>query len=263
MDGEPTVTFLAWNWRQLTLNENFEDIEQLRSAIVESLRQAGMSVGEPVAGDSHIEASRNGVFNTILHLGISDRKFHEVVSTAGPEHDVTVGQNAEVVETIKRVHLPGMLNFTMQHQTQSGWCWAATSASIAQFYDPSTTWTQCKVADGETGRMDCCGTGASGPCNVAGFLGEALTRVGHFNRMVDGPISREDVQSEIGFGRPVCVRMAWRGGGAHFVAIAGYIENDLIVIHDPVSGVHNVDYDIFTTSYLGSGSWTHSYFTRR
>ena len=57
-------------------------------------------------------------------------------------------------------------------------------------------------------------------------------------------------------------RTAWSGGGAHFVAIAGFIEGDLIEVHDPISGVSDVDYDVFVTSYQGSGSWTHSYFTR-
>ena len=158
------------------------------------------------------------------------------------------------------------LNFTMQRQTQTNWCWAATSASVARFYDQNTTWTQCTIANGELGRNDCCGTGAAGPCNQLHVLDAPLTRVGHFNRMVNGTITRDDLRSEIVQGRPVCARTAWSGGGAHFVAIAGFNflrTDDLIEIHDPVSGVSNVDYDVFTTSYLGSGSWTHSYFTRR
>ena len=34
------------------------------------------------------------------------------------------------------IPLSWLLNFTMQIQTQSNWCWAATSTSIAQYYDP-------------------------------------------------------------------------------------------------------------------------------
>ena len=160
------------------------------------------------------------------------------------------------------IPLSWLLNFIMQIQTQSNWCWAATSTSIAQYYDPATTWTQCTVANGELSRNDCCGGGASGPCNQANTLDTALSRVGHLDHMVSGTVGRDDIKNEIVAGRPVCARTAWSGGGAHFVAIAGFIEGDLIEVHDPISGVSNVDYDVFVTSYQGSGSWTHSYFTR-
>jgi Papain-like cysteine protease AvrRpt2 len=160
------------------------------------------------------------------------------------------------------IPLSWLLNFTMQVQTQSNWCWAATSTSIAQYYDPATTWTQCTVANGELSRNDCCGGGASGPCNQTNTLDTALSRVGHLDHMVSGTVSRDGIKNEIVAGRPVCARTAWSGGGAHFVAIAGFIEGDLIEVHDPISGVSNVDYDVFVTSYQGSGSWTHSYFTR-
>jgi hypothetical protein len=150
----------------------------------------------------------------------------------------------------------------MQTQQQANWCWAATSVSVAQYYDAATTWTQCAVANGELGRSDCCGVGATGPCNVPNTLNTALTRVGHLNTMVGGTVTRETLHQELRAGRPVCARTAWSGGGAHFVAVTGYAPGDLIEIDDPVSGVSDVDYDVFTTAYLGTGSWTHSYFTQ-
>lgn len=36
--------------------------------------------------------------------------------------------------------------FSMQHQQQSNWCWAATATSVALFYQPASGWTQCQVA---------------------------------------------------------------------------------------------------------------------
>ena len=81
------------------------------------------------------------------------------------------------------------------------------------------------------------------------------------HHMVSGTVGRDDIKNEIVASRPVCARTAWSGGGAHFVAIAGFIEGDLIEVHDPISGVSNVDYDVFVTSYQGSGL-TDSYFTR-
>src|SRR6185437_3941217 len=62
------------------------------------------------------------------------------------------------------------LDLHVPYQQESNWCWAATADGVAHFYDSSSTWTQCAIANSELGRTDCCGTGASGPCNVYGFL---------------------------------------------------------------------------------------------
>ena len=47
-----------------------------------------------------------------------------------------------------------VLKFTMQQQEQTNWCWAAASTSVSHFYDSSSAWTQCKVANTQLGRMD-------------------------------------------------------------------------------------------------------------
>jgi hypothetical protein len=155
------------------------------------------------------------------------------------------------------------LDFAMQHQQQTNWCWAAVSTSVALFYDPASTWTQCLVANGELGRNDCCGDGASGPCNVYGFLASSLTRVGHLDHSVGSSSTFAQVQTEIDAGRPLCARTAWSGGGAHFLAIIGYrILDQMLAVDDPWYGKSDVSYTTFSSSYQGSGSWTHSYFTQ-
>jgi len=154
------------------------------------------------------------------------------------------------------------LNLAMQVQQQSNWCWAAVSTSVAAFYDAASTWTQCSVADGELGRTDCCGVGATGPCNVYGTLNTALTRVGHLDRLVAGAASFADVSNAIGRGQPVGVRIFWSGGGAHFIAIEGVLHGDSYAVDDPVSGASDVTETVLKTKYLGTGSWTHTYYTR-
>lgn len=155
------------------------------------------------------------------------------------------------------------LAFNMQHQQQTNWCWAAVATSVALFYQPASTWTQCAVANGELGRTDCCGSGASGPCNVYGFLNTSLTRVGHLDHMTGSSSTFAQVQTEINGGRPLCARTAWSGGGAHFLAIIGYRRfNDMLAVDDPWYGKSDVAYATFLSSYKGTGSWTHSYFTK-
>ena len=156
-----------------------------------------------------------------------------------------------------------MLRFTMQKQTQSNWCWAATSTSISHFYHSSSAWTQCTVANAQLGRSDCCGTGASGPCNVYGYLDQALQSVGCFASVNGSVTSYADVENQMLQGRPLGIRVAWSGGGAHFIAATGVEDDTLVWVSDCGSGTTSlVAYNTLKTAYRGSGAWTHSYFTQ-
>lgn len=156
------------------------------------------------------------------------------------------------------------LNFQMQHQQQTNWCWAAVSTSVALYDDPSSSWTQCTVANGELSRTDCCGVGGSTSCNVYGYLNTALSRVGHLDHMDTTVAAFQSVDSEIDAGRPLGIRVAWSGGGAHFLAIIGYLEDvqNYVAVDDPIYGKSDVSYDTLKTSYQGSGTWTHTYYTK-
>jgi hypothetical protein len=173
-----------------------------------------------------------------------------------------------VVGTDHRIYSIWWLNeilFDMQRQQQTNWCWAATSTSVAQFYNPNSGWTQCLAANGETGRSDCCGAGASGPCNVYGFLDTALTRVGRLDRWTGSVATVAQIENEVTFARPLCLRVAWSGGGAHFLAIRGHYTvggTDYVSVDDPIYGKSDVTYAVLQSSYQGTGSWTHSYYTR-
>jgi hypothetical protein len=151
----------------------------------------------------------------------------------------------------------------MQPQQQSNWCWAGVSTSVAGYYDPATTWTQCTVANDQTHRTDCCtAPGATGPCNIYGFLDSALTTVGHFAGQRFGTASFAEVSREIDEGRPVGVRTAWQGGGAHFLAIVAHLPANVYGVDDPIYGKSDVAEVTFQTAYQGTGAWTNTYFTK-
>jgi hypothetical protein len=155
------------------------------------------------------------------------------------------------------------LMFIMQQQQQSNWCWAAVSASVSQFYEQNSAWTQCAVANTQLGRSDCCGTGASGPCNVYGYLDKGLQEVGHLDHWQGGTTPFATLSNEIMAARPLGIRVAWSGGGAHFIAAVGADNSDLVLVADPGSGSRAiVDYTTLETSYEGSGTWTDSFFTK-
>jgi len=156
------------------------------------------------------------------------------------------------------------LAFNMQEQTQTNWCWAATSTSVSHFYWGLSTWTQCLVANAELGLGTCCNSTVPAACNVPWYLDRALTRTNNFVS-ISGPVSFQQVRDEIDAGRPVGTRIGWSGGGGHFMAIYGYSlvsGVEYFDIDDPIYGKSHLTVADFSSNYQGSGTWTHTYLTK-
>jgi hypothetical protein len=171
---------------------------------------------------------------------------------------------------LKELHIWGklfsskQLAFNMQMQTESNWCWAAASTSVSHFYWWLSTWTQCRVANAELGHNDCCNSPVPSACNVPWYLDRALTRTNNFVSMT-GQASFQQVKNEIDAGRPVGARIGWNGGGGHFMMIYGYsriLSMEYFDIDDPIYGKSHLAVSDFASNYRGSGTWTHTYFTK-
>jgi hypothetical protein len=159
-----------------------------------------------------------------------------------------------------------ILDFGMQHQLHSNWCWAAVATSVALFYDPNSQWTQCGVVNRTKGKRGCCGKGVSRDCNSIGHLQKTLQLVGHGRRPSyhRGKILFSRAWQEIDAGRPIGVRTQWRGSKiGHVLAIIGYHRGlELLTVADPHYGRSHVHYRVFCRDYRGSGEWTRSYYTK-
>jgi hypothetical protein len=153
---------------------------------------------------------------------------------------------------------------TVQAQLQPQWCWAACSTSVSHFYDAGSAWTQCSVVNAELTQTGCCDDGSSGACNQPWYLDRALTRTGNFARSTGNPASMSELRAELGAGRPVGARIGWAGGGGHFVTISGCLDDatGMLEVRDSIYGTSEVSIANFRSSYQGSGSWTHTYYTR-
>lgn len=157
------------------------------------------------------------------------------------------------------------LKFDMQAQTQTNWCWAATATSVSHFYWLWSTWTQCKVANAELGLTDCCKSTVPSACNVPWYLDTALARTNNFVSITTGQATFQQVRDEIDAGRPVGARIGWSGGGGHFMVIYGYsfvLGAEYFDIDDPIYGKSHLSVADFSGNYQGSGTWTHTYFTK-
>jgi hypothetical protein len=176
------------------------------------------------------------------------------------------GQSPLSAQIGKLFFVSSSLPFNMQAQTQTNWCWAATSSSVSHFYFAASQWSQCLIASSELSRTDCCNSPVPSACNVPWYLDRALTRTSNFQSIVSGTIPFSTICSEIAAGRVIGARIGWNGGGGHFMCIYGcstvgavqYVD-----IADPIYGNSHITLTTFTNSYQGSGQWTHTYFTKR
>lgn len=158
-----------------------------------------------------------------------------------------------------------VLSFDMELQTQSNWCWAATSKSVSHFYSVFSPWTQCKIASDELS-LTCCDSPVPSACNVSWYLDRALTRTHNYVSMQSGTITWSKVKEELQKGLVVGVRQGWSGCGGHFMVIHGVSKSngvEYLHIDDPIYGKSTLTYTQFATNYQGSGTWTHTYFTKK
>lgn len=159
------------------------------------------------------------------------------------------------------------LDFTMENQRQRLWCWAATTVSVSAFYDPQSEWTQCAMVNAEKGLATCCEDGSSVECDQTSVLDAPLSRADVLDHKQPGPVDYAMIRQEIDAGRPLGFRVGWSGGGGHFAVIEGYqsLGDEWVAVEDPEPGYTAVDLSFSTLTgemYRGTGSWTHTYFTR-
>jgi hypothetical protein len=165
----------------------------------------------------------------------------------------------------------------MQQQQQTNWCWAGVSTSVGLFFT-NGSWTQCAVATSAipnfpsppAGPFDCCSNAS--PCNIYGYLDVALQTTLSYGSMQSGTLGWGDLQGQITSNHvPVCLRIAWNGGGAHFVSICGWSVdssgNQYVDVGDPGTGAITTQQfngsSAFPATYsVVGGTWTHTYFTQ-
>src|SRR5689334_20453365 len=157
--------------------------------------------------------------------------------------------------------MPRLQGFDMRAQILREWCWAGVSGSIEHHYDPATDLTECKIAAAEL-HLSCCDSRQQ--CNRVHRLDPPLERLGRLRaKPIFRPISFDEVRQEIDAGRPIAVRVGWHDGGGHFLVIFGYhvTQSGLrqVILGDPFYGDSRTSYDLFCTSYQGSGTWTDTF----
>jgi hypothetical protein len=165
----------------------------------------------------------------------------------------------------------------MPPQKQLNWCWAAVAAFVENVANGNQAATPCQMAHDNMGdhqtvpdatdrTADCCARPA--PCDFDGVLDRVLKK----NQRLKGAVQSgrppfSDIKRSIDDEKmPVCVRIEWNAGGAHFVAIIGYSGqpgSEFIDIKDPGIGSNSVPLATFPGQYQHGGVWAHTMFTKK
>lgn len=169
-----------------------------------------------------------------------------------------------------------VLTFVMQPQQESEWCWAAVAVSINAFLDPPSnappTWTQASLATQLLAQVlqwsppVNCDMDPRQQCDQPAGLDVALgitknLRQGgaKFNTYLDFA----SIQCWIDQQLPVGVRIVWPEGGAHFVALSGYVVfssgEQKVLVQDPLYGPSVQDYSSLQGQYIYQGTWHDTY----
>ncbi len=147
------------------------------------------------------------------------------------------------------------LGLSMEPQQQDNWCWAAVGVSVKKFLGAATI-QQCEQANLQLRRQSCCSDPEG--CNLSWILDPAVFPPSA------GAMPFDTVKQVIDGHRPIAVRIAWSGGGYHFVCSDGYNSSGtapVVAVKDPWLGASSVPYDVLASSYQGIGSWSDSYRT--
>ena len=171
------------------------------------------------------------------------------------------------------VKAASVMRFEIEQQKRGNWCWAAVTNSLLSFFDSENGMTQCEivkecfsVTPGYETATDCCQHSGRTECNRDYELDQALDLMQLRASCCNYPLTLDEIREQINQGVPVAARIAWRGGGRHFVVITAVVTDPkddnqtwLRVANPKDQAASYISYQTFVTRYQGSGEWTHSY----
>jgi len=171
------------------------------------------------------------------------------------------------------------IDFTMQKQEHSDWCWSAVASSVDQYFNKRSKWCQrrlaSKMAKIEKLKVRTCGNCKSRKpthqaCNQPWYLQRALKIVHRLKgNPKQGPLSFSKIQKILKKSRPICVMIQWgQGPIMHFVVISGCAKSDSgdkwVDIEDPDSGRSTWLYKEFRSNYqYDQGHWIYTFLVKQ
>ena len=170
--------------------------------------------------------------------------------------------------------MPDTASFSIEHQKQDQWCWAAVTLAICQLYGDDTWQEQCEVVNDIfapiRGGVDCCQNGGTLPCNMSWTLSVVLNTANHLNPPIRRVVSFADLMQEIEVSqRPVAIRIMFSDlVTAHFIVLVGCAQTQdgrqWVKVADPslaTGNITTIEYSTLPNNYRPGATWDESYFT--
>lgn len=156
------------------------------------------------------------------------------------------------------------VDFIIQRQDQTNWCWAAGSVSVATYFGMLDL-SQCDLVNNQLAQTTCCRFGNSPACDRPWYPDRSLSAVRCYAGFRRGPLDMATLFTELVAGRPVGIGIHWRQGGGHFViAIGADTSAGTMVIADPWEArTWRASYGMVCHAYDGTdGVWRAVYLCR-
>ena len=158
--------------------------------------------------------------------------------------------------------------FDWQRQEQTHWCWAAMTAAVSLYYDPSSIWTQCRLANAVEGRKDCCEDGGSPECNIEQDAKTGLEKTGNFHSETTEAALPQQIADEMRQLRPIVAGVFKSGQPiGHAVVIQGFYPATseaqmLVKVCDSSYGESLITYETLRLRYQGEYLWLRTQITK-
>jgi hypothetical protein len=157
-----------------------------------------------------------------------------------------------------------VLNFTIEEQSQNMWCWLAVTASISWYYrGPSSTWSQCNLANTVLGQVTCCANPSSAVCNVPGNPAVAMQTAGVWSSTTSGSTPTWlTLRGALVANQPIATGVLQGGAVGHAQVIYGFSDPGTLYVADPWPGIGYFASDY--TGYPGPGStWGYTFWSKK
>mgnify|MGYP001799770388 CR=1 FL=1 len=155
-----------------------------------------------------------------------------------------------------------LLEMEVPQQEMSNWCWAALSVGLSSYYHQEVLSQEYIVHQ----LLEVPEKGSTpDDYNKEYRLDFAFQFVNVFSHWSLGKPSFDRIKVEINQGRPIGVRIQWYKGGAHYVLLTGYKDEDRSVkIEDPMRGKFYMKMDDFPKEFRNGGAvWAETFWTQK
>lgn len=156
-----------------------------------------------------------------------------------------------------------LLNIEYCKQEQAFWCWAACMEMVTQYVFTGSDLKQCELASQAFNQTTCCVDGANKECNKPlglNSITDMLIRRGLRAIRHDGPLTYQEIVTEISSERPVKVGLVFSTLFGHAILLHGFDSTNaaepLVFFHnpDPTYGTGSATYSSLVDGF-GAGTW--------